>query len=100
MINNDIEELRKLGARVRIHWIPAHQGIQGNELADKATGWRLEQNSRGRNIQVDTNTTAPRLDSRDPDDWPRSRPILGAVHEAEKSAPTIIEWRGLRCAAV
>lgn len=67
MIITDIEELRKLGTRVRIHWIPAHQGIQGNELAEKAakeaTGWRLEQNSRGRNIQVDTNTTAPRLDS-------------------------------------
>jgi ribonuclease HI len=60
------DKLRSRGVHVAIHWIPAHQGIEGNELADKAakeaTGWRLTRNTRGRNVQIDTDFTAPRLE--------------------------------------
>ena len=39
-----ISTLRGEGYTVELHWIPAHTGIDGNEMADreakKATGWR------------------------------------------------------------
>ena len=41
----EIEKLRKDGYVIELHWVPAHMGIAGNELADKAakeaTGWKL-----------------------------------------------------------
>jgi hypothetical protein len=50
---------------VTIHWIPAHQGIEGNKQADRAAkeviGWRLVRNSRGRQLLVDGDSTALRL---------------------------------------
>ena len=64
-IIDSCDNLRKRGARVTIHWSPAHQGIPGNEQAEKkakeATGWRLSRDARGRNVQVDTDATAPAL---------------------------------------
>lgn len=41
-------ELRRLGARVEFHWVPAHSGLTGNDIADrmaKMSCWWLSQAS-------------------------------------------------------
>ena len=47
-----IDSLRDQGKKVEFHWIPAHQEIEGNELADsaakRATGWRKKRKRNGR----------------------------------------------------
>jgi len=67
LITERCDVLRSQGIQVAIHWIPGHQGIEGNEQADQAakeaTGWRLERNHWGRQIPVDTDHTAPRLEN-------------------------------------
>jgi ribonuclease HI len=44
IITQQLQELQIQGLAVEIRWIPAHKGIDGNELADcaakEATGWR------------------------------------------------------------
>jgi ribonuclease HI len=58
-----LAEIDSRNAHVEFHWIPAHQGIQGNELADKlakeATGWRQIRGRGGRSEQIDTDNMAP-----------------------------------------
>ena len=48
-----IDSLRDQGKKVEFHWIPAHQEIEGNELADsaakQATGWKKEKKEEWKN---------------------------------------------------
>ncbi|EDN04466.1 predicted protein [Histoplasma mississippiense (nom. inval.)] len=57
-----LDRVRAQGLQVEFYWIPAHQGIEGNELADnlakEATGCRQQRGRRGRMITVDTDDTA------------------------------------------
>ena len=57
-----INALRELNQEVEIHWIPAHEGFEGNERADReakrATGWR-DRRYRGQVKEFDTPHTAP-----------------------------------------
>ena len=68
-ITESINILRTWNIETEIQWIPAHIGVDGNELADvaakQATGWRLKEKSRRRFEEVDTKWTAP-YDSRIP----------------------------------
>ena len=69
--------LRKEGYTVELHWIPAHIGIEGNEIADKAakeaTGWRQRTIHR-RIVETNTNETATQL--------PDTRRIIATVKTA------------------
>ena len=53
--------MRDKNIDVELHWVPAHIGIEGNELADiavkQATGWRTKGRGKRRK-EVDTNHTA------------------------------------------
>jgi len=57
-----INLLRKKGIEIELHWVPAHIGIKGNEMADiaakQATGWRQKKNKRGKLVEYDTDRTA------------------------------------------
>jgi len=57
-----IDILRKKVIEIELHWVPAHIGIKGNEMADvaakQATGWRQKKNRRGKLVEYDTNQTA------------------------------------------
>ncbi|GFF49333.1 hypothetical protein IFM58399_08529 [Aspergillus lentulus] len=52
MIAKEWDTLRTRGVHVVIRWISGRQGIEGNEIVDKAakeaTGWRLVRNTRTR----------------------------------------------------
>jgi ribonuclease HI len=59
-----LDQLQQSGKKASLHWIPAHQGIEGNERADiaakEATGWRKVRSRNGRTKEVDTGITAAR----------------------------------------
>ena len=61
-IASSIDMLREHGIDLEIHWIPAHNEIVGNELADlaakEATGWRKVKRRNGKLREIDTNYTA------------------------------------------
>ena len=63
-IVDKINMLRDEGIEIRLQWVPAHEGIQGNELADgaakQATGLRTVRKRNGRLKEVDTRWTAPK----------------------------------------
>ena len=57
-----IDMLRTEGIEIRLQWVPAHEGIEGNELADQAakqaTGLKTVRRRNGRFKEVDTRWTA------------------------------------------
>jgi len=59
-----VDHLKRNGKTVELRWIPAHQGIEGNELADRAakeaTGWRIVRRRNGRKMEIDTDQVARR----------------------------------------
>jgi len=59
-----IDTLREFQINVILHWIPAHKGHTGNELADQAakqaTGWR-KRRKKGKIIETDTNQLAEEI---------------------------------------
>ena len=64
-ITQNIDKIRADGITVMLHWIPAHDGHEGNELADaaakKATGLKTFRQG-GKIIERDSEHTANRLD--------------------------------------
>ncbi len=83
-----IDTARKVGYTLVFHWVPAHQGIEGNgeveKFAKEATGWREVRNQMGRMVGIDTdkprdpwiNPTGKRLAS-----CVRTKIEMGSIHQ-------------------
>ena len=83
---SSINMLREHGIDPELHWVPAHNEIVGNELADmatnEATGWRKVKKRNGKFCEIDTNHTTHKT----------PLPFLGSAAKAHLTKLLYEKW--------